>query len=525
MAGYRNGFVNKAIAVNESDIEVENRKLISEAIVLENYDKLSRAIGNVQIIGTDCTDDTSTTILCKLVTPTDHLEIGDVVVIGEGGANLRVWYVQVAIADKLSFSDANLINGSAGINNYDAIKNDLMIWIISKAKLYNFITKNQIFLSRAIQGVNDETIPSKTIILTATSSIKEVLEYLYSLCGGVNQFLNGIILRPTADGLTGMDIYPDTGEDHYEDVDEEASDGDGTYLFHRAENLDFALYCLYGGSVFPYIVGSVIAAGSSDYIVRSQVLTRNPYNNKPWTKTMIADAEFGVGVFAADPLTEEFDSFVFDNSDVPDGIGIAGIVIYAEVKYYFDVGTGYYYYRITKHWTDVLINNAALAIAVAQDSVVIGTQPKINFKSADGSVNITITEDADNEKVDIDLSSGNIITQPCPIYNPNGLVNAVSFPIWRAPFSCIVTNVRGLRIGGTGATINARKNGTDTHLASALSLTSENTLMDGGAPQNVQYDTGDLMEAMLVSTSGKPPYILIQIDLIRGGKKKNDILS
>jgi len=33
--------------------------------------------------------------------------------------------------------------------------------------------------------------------------------------------------------------------------------------------------------------------------------------------------------------------------------------------------------------------------------------------------------------------------------------------VWRAPFACTVTNVRGYRVGGTGATINARRNGAD----------------------------------------------------------------
>src|SRR3990167_2355378 len=36
---------------------------------------------------------------------------------------------------------------------------------------------------------------------------------------------------------------------------------------------------------------------------------------------------------------------------------------------------------------------------------------------------------------------------------------ARNVPVWRAPFACTVTNVRGYRVGGTGAVINARRKG------------------------------------------------------------------
>jgi len=87
--------------------------------------------------------------------------------------------------------------------------------------------------------------------------------------------------------------------------------------------------------------------------------------------------------------------------------------------------------------------------------------------------------------------------------------------VWRAPFACTVTNVRGYRVGGTGATINARRNGTSNHLSSALSVTSTDTWMDGGAVQNTAYVAGDKMEIMIASVSGSPAQVAVQVDLTR----------
>lgn len=96
--------------------------------------------------------------------------------------------------------------------------------------------------------------------------------------------------------------------------------------------------------------------------------------------------------------------------------------------------------------------------------------------------------------------------------DPTGARNLV---IWRAPFAVTVTNVRGYRVGGTGATINARLNGTDNHLVSDLSLTSAATWQDGGAVQNTAYVAGDKLELMLVTVAGNPTEISIQVDFTK----------
>ena len=87
--------------------------------------------------------------------------------------------------------------------------------------------------------------------------------------------------------------------------------------------------------------------------------------------------------------------------------------------------------------------------------------------------------------------------------------------VWQARFPCTVTQVRGYRVGGTGATINARRNGASNHLSSALSLTSADTWMDGGAVQNTAYVADDKLEIMVVSVTGSPTQVGIQVNLTR----------
>lgn len=98
------------------------------------------------------------------------------------------------------------------------------------------------------------------------------------------------------------------------------------------------------------------------------------------------------------------------------------------------------------------------------------------------------------------------------ILDPTGARDVM---VWRAPFACTVTNVRGHRKGGTGATVNARRNQTSDHLASALSLTTADAWADGGAVQNTAYAAGDDLEIRLASITGAVTEIAIQVDFTR----------
>ena len=86
--------------------------------------------------------------------------------------------------------------------------------------------------------------------------------------------------------------------------------------------------------------------------------------------------------------------------------------------------------------------------------------------------------------------------------------------IFRAPFPCVVTGVQVHVKAGTSATVNARKNGASNFLASNLTgntgqWTATTTV------QNTSVATGDDVELMLVSVSGVPTEIVIQVDLTR----------
>jgi hypothetical protein len=96
-----------------------------------------------------------------------------------------------------------------------------------------------------------------------------------------------------------------------------------------------------------------------------------------------------------------------------------------------------------------------------------------------------------------------------------GLSAGANVIVWYASFRCRVLNVRGYRVGGSGATVNARRNGADNHLASAVSLTGADTWTDGGTVQNATYAIGDKMEIMIVTVAGSPTQVAVQVDLRR----------
>lgn len=98
------------------------------------------------------------------------------------------------------------------------------------------------------------------------------------------------------------------------------------------------------------------------------------------------------------------------------------------------------------------------------------------------------------------------------VLTPSGAVNIM---IWRAPFSCTVTAVKGFASGATGTTVNARRNATSLHLASDLTIGSADTWLDGGAVQNTAYVSGDEMEIMLTGIGGTPTQVAVQVDFTR----------
>ncbi len=107
---------------------------------------------------------------------------------------------------------------------------------------------------------------------------------------------------------------------------------------------------------------------------------------------------------------------------------------------------------------------------------------------------------------------GGVFSVAVPVMSPA----AGNFVAWRAPFVARLTGVRSYRVGGSGATVNARKNGTANHLAVDLSVSVTGAWVDGSAPQNASYAVGDTLEVMLTAVTGSPTQLIVQLDFVTG---------
>jgi len=114
-----------------------------------------------------------------------------------------------------------------------------------------------------------------------------------------------------------------------------------------------------------------------------------------------------------------------------------------------------------------------------------------------------------------ELGAGGLFVRGGTLVNTVDFLVAINTAVWYATCACVVTNVRGYRVGGTGATVNARKNGADNHLASAVSLVDADIWYDGGEVQNATYEVGDKLEIMVVSVTGDVTQIAIQVDFVQ----------
>ncbi|MFG2076972.1 hypothetical protein [Nonomuraea maritima] len=95
-----------------------------------------------------------------------------------------------------------------------------------------------------------------------------------------------------------------------------------------------------------------------------------------------------------------------------------------------------------------------------------------------------------------------------------GDIAAGSFVLWRASVPCRVMAVRAYRVGGTGAAVNATKNGASV-LTGDLSVNAASTWVPGSlaALANRRMQAGDTLAATVVSVAGTPTDLTIQIDI------------
>ena len=139
----------------------------------------------------------------------------------------------------------------------------------------------------------------------------------------------------------------------------------------------------------------------------------------------------------------------------------------------------------------------------------------IGFESDTGPV--SIVSNATPLPVNLVVASGGVLI-PFTFARGGTLLtpqNPISVMVWRAPFACTVTAVKGFAKGATGTTINARKNEALTHLASDLTISSTDAWLDGGAVQNQSYLVGDELEIMLTGIGGSPTQVAVQVEYAR----------
>lgn len=127
--------------------------------------------------------------------------------------------------------------------------------------------------------------------------------------------------------------------------------------------------------------------------------------------------------------------------------------------------------------------------------VTLGDGDYINLASIDGSIYVSTAVDVNGVSVDITATGLIIAPQNNHIYLATGAIT----------FSAI----KAIRVGGTAADINVRKNGVDLLMASDLAVGTSWT--DGGVLQNNALVANDYLEAMLVSVTGVVTDVVIQL--------------
>lgn len=119
--------------------------------------------------------------------------------------------------------------------------------------------------------------------------------------------------------------------------------------------------------------------------------------------------------------------------------------------------------------------------------------------------------DPRGQGLQIDGLIGQPITKTVSIQNPTG---AVTVSVWHATEPAILILLEAKRVGGTGATVNARHNGADLHLASDMEA-GDGGFALGTPLQNPGYSVGDVCEVLLTGVTGAPTEVAVQLTFTR----------
>ena len=83
--------------------------------------------------------------------------------------------------------------------------------------------------------------------------------------------------------------------------------------------------------------------------------------------------------------------------------------------------------------------------------------------------------------------------------------------LWVAPEPCTAINVRAYQNVGTGSVLTAYHNSADL-LVTDITIAQAATWQAGGTLQNQSFAAGDTLSMNLVSISGSPAYVTVQVD-------------
>jgi hypothetical protein len=153
-------------------------------------------------------------------------------------------------------------------------------------------------------------------------------------------------------------------------------------------------------------------------------------------------------------------------------------------------------------------------VRILEDGSDVGTRNALDILN--GIIEWSVTDVPGSDKVTLEATlSADLATFPKGgiIINPTGAAN---YDAGRLPYAATVVAVWAKRVGGGSATINARKNGSLTHLAANYTISAAGVWENAGAVQNTGYSAGDYLEIMLTALGApNPTEVAIQVDFQR----------
>ncbi len=150
---------------------------------------------------------------------------------------------------------------------------------------------------------------------------------------------------------------------------------------------------------------------------------------------------------------------------------------------------------------------------VAAAQFINFTGAGVSSVAADGiGVEVTITGGSGSTPSSSSTGGSGSFTKGIIFSYPLTAQNVVS---WRAESVHTMSNIRGFysgTAGGSSASLQVARNGSDLHLSATMNLTSNNTWFIGGGITTPAYSPGDYMQVRLTGVSGTIVYVTLQAD-------------